>query len=835
MKRLPIRVMSAAMVASLMLSAAACDKGSGAAGDGGLGGLLGGGSGSGGVAVTNQSRSGVKISADSPWFDVKQLNVNTKADPSRPVEYSAQRLGGIDKDKMLIITSGSYKMDDVSDAMLKDANFNYADYVFNFIDVIDRATGDSIKTIDLSEVLDGEDYLDGAELSDGKIICHVTSFDMNTYESISKTIELDANTGAVLDSHKDNISTDSYENTFKVGDYVIQTEYEWTETSSGYNLHLSSPDGTKNVVKLGDNNSSIYDIRLIIGIDENTALIPASAEDGWKFFELDLKSGTCKELDSKDYEWMNMDDVYSPYTNKAGETFFTSPTGVCKVNLKDKVIEKLFDFSWCDINRNKLAYLEIADITDDTLILSGEIYNPDPYNPLSQSDFVMYEFTKAATNPHAGKTILELYQNWGYTQDKIGDAIVKFNQTNSEYFIEVTDRYKEDYSQSMFDTVKNDDDYESANLDVQQKLSNQLAMDILNGEGPDILMNVGEYGQLNNSNYLVDLTTYIGELDSNKYFTNVIDASKVDGKLYNLPICFGIDGIQTDTKYAGASGVGFTTEEYEKFLKETLNGKDVITSGQAVYFAKLFNTMSDKFIVNGKADFSGPEFAAIAEYVKNNVSPNATNWDEMYNDDENAYYAVGVGATVFKGDSYYPDQYDAVYSTCYGMSYYLTTMVQTKGGTGIYGLPSADGRGPAVESYLSVAVSAQSVNADACGEFVKMLMSDDVQLNFAMNDNLVLSREAFRQGAQKAVEYYNGDGYDYYFGSDTKNRFKFTEEHIDSMENIISSCSRINSADADINIILIEEMPAYFSGQKDLDSVIAIAQDRIQKVLGERG
>ena len=835
MKRLPIRVMSAAMVASLMLSAAACNKGSGAAGDGGLGGLLGGGSGSGGVAVTNQSRSGVKISADSPWFDVKQLNVNTKADPSRPVEYSAQRLGGIDKDKMLIITSGSYKMDDVSDAMLKDANFNYADYVFNFIDVIDRATGDSIKTIDLSEVLDGEDYLDGAELSDGKIICHVTSFDMNTYESISKTIELDANTGAVLDSHKDNISTDSYENTFKVGDYVIQTEYEWTETSSGYNLHLSSPDGTKNVVKLGDNNSSIYDIRLIIGIDENTALIPASAEDGWKFFELDLKSGTCKELDSKDYEWMNMDDVYSPYTNKAGETFFTSPTGVCKVNLKDKVIEKLFDFSWCDINRNKLAYLEIADITDDTLILSGENYNPDPYNPFSQSDFVMYEFTKAATNPHAGKTILELYQNWGYTQDKIGDAIVKFNQTNSEYFIEVTDRYKEDYSQSMFDTVKNDDDYENANLDVQQKLSNQLAMDILNGEGPDILMNVGEYGQLNNSNYLVDLTTYIGELDSNKYFTNVIDASKVDGKLYNLPICFGIDGIQTDTKYAGASGVGFTTEEYEKFLKETLNGKDVITSGQAVYFAKLFNTMSDKFIVNGKADFSGPEFAAIAEYVKNNVSPNAMNWDEMYNDEENAYYAVGVGATVFKGDSYYPDQYDAVYSTCYGMSYYLSTMVQTKGGTGIYGLPSADGRGPAVESNLSVAVSAQSVNADACGEFVKMLLSDDVQLEFAKKDNFVLSREAFRQGAELAIEYFNGEGYDYYFGSDTKNRFKFTEEHIDSMENIISSCSRINSADADINIILIEEMPAYFSGQKDLDSVIAIAQDRIQKVLGERG
>ena len=35
-------------------------------------------------------------------------------------------------------------------------------------------------------------------------------------------------------------------------------------------------------------------------------------------------------------------------------------------------------------------------------------------------------------------------------------------------------------------------------------------------------------------------------------------------------------------------------------------------------------------------------------------------------------------------------------------------------------------------------------------------------------------------------------------------------------------------------MILIEEMPAYFLGQKDLNSVIKIAENRIQKVLDER-
>ena len=41
-------------------------------------------------------------------------------------------------------------------------------------------------------------------------------------------------------------------------------------------------------------------------------------------------------------------------------------------------------------------------------------------------------------------------------------------------------------------------------------------------------------------------------------------------------------------------------------------------------------------------------------------------------------------------------------------------------------------------------------------------------------------------------------------------------------------------SDAAINAILIEEMPAYFSGQKDLDSVVKIVQDRVQKALDER-
>ena len=75
-----------------------------------------------------------------------------------------------------------------------------------------------------------------------------------------------------------------------------------------------------------------------------------------------------------------------------------------------------------------------------------------------------------------------------------------------------------------------------------------------------------------------------------------------------------------------------------------------------------------------------------------------------------------------------------------------------------------------------------------------------------------------------------------YYGEDVPdNRFKYTTEHIDKLENIILNCSIMFAEDGEINKVLCEEMPAYFSGQKELSEVVAIAQERVQKILNERG
>ena len=90
--------------------------------------------------------------------------------------------------------------------------------------------------------------------------------------------------------------------------------------------------------------------------------------------------------------------------------------------------------------------------------------------------------------------------------------------------------------------------------------------------------------------------------------------------------------------------------------------------------------------------------------------------------------------------------------------------------------------------------------------------------------NFVLNRELFRETGEGAVNYFNSisisNMYGGYYGEDIPdNRVKYTTEHIDILENLILNCSAMWSEDAEINNILIEEMPSYFSGQKELDKV----------------
>ena len=799
-----LKLVAGLLSASMLLSVAACSNKGGSGGHGGK-----------------------KISADDPWFDAKKIEVDLGIDTSKETEYKYSQLAGISDDYLIVITSGNYKMPSNADWETID----YKDYSISSLSVIDRKTNETVKIVDLNNVINDNEYVEGsAYFDDGLVKVIVTSYNDQTWEMKSREISIDPSSGEIVNANETEESA-SIEKSFVVGDYRIDSASHWNEEFSYYTLYVKSPDGEKKSVDIKQPNKSLYGIYTVFQLSENKVLVPVETQNGTTFYELDLTTVTIKEVDGKEYDWIDTTMLYSSFTASDGTVYYSLPAGISKVDMKNKKIVDVFNFSWCGINRSLLTNLQLADVKDDKILLCGEYYGESNISQMpdwDHAEFMIVELNKADKNPHAGKTILELFASYGYTGDQVANAINKFNESSDKYFIEVTDRYTRDINYD-YDSFNSDDEMATAETKIYSDISNKLAMDIMNGSGPDMFLDVSYFGQLNNDNYLKDLTPYLADINSDKYFTNIIDISKVDGKLYNLPFCFSINGIQTDGKNAGASGVGFTTEEYVKFLNDTLNGDDVITSGQAHYFTTLFNAMSEKFIKNGKADFSGPEFAALAEYVKDNVVENSTPWDET---------EEGNGMVV----SYDPTEptpvVSAVYSTCSGYMNYFQNMDSLNGGSAILGIPSSDGRGPMVNSYYSIAISAQAYDADACGEFVKLLLSDEIQRNYAMSGNFVLNRQAFREAGEEAVKYFNENSLNSiygYSGMDVPdNRVKYTSEHIDELEKIIDSCSLMSAEDAAISLILLEEMPSYFSGQKDLDSVVKVAQDRVQKVLNER-
>lgn len=785
MKRLILKLCSLIMIMSVALSIASCGKSNG------------------------NKRDAEIIVEDSPWFESEVIKVDLGIDTSKELSSYEAKMTGFDDKYMVILFTGTYWSQSDTDAGEPFAN----------ISVLDRETKE-VKRFGLADSLGENDYVNGGTYKDGKLTLQVNTYDPKTYSVSVVDKDVDIVTGEILETRKHNNSEDTYSvNSYEIGDYSVKAALKGMDTNLKVVLAWSSSAGDKNQVEIKGDNNILYGVPVILPIKDTRILVPVYSERETLFYEIDLKDGTLNSLDAKDYEWLRLEEMGTTFIGTDGKTYTKyNGKGISCIDFDNKTVDTFLDFNWCDVDLNVLSQLNMIENDGKSVALAGSVegrFRLSTDNTPSVLEYYVVELTKAEKNPHAGKTVLSLYMANETGFDEVADAILDFNNSNTEYFIKITDKYSKDHTAMR--EAKSNEEYRLASLNSDNDMSNQLTMDIINGTGPDIYVNTSNLGVLNNDNYLVDLSPYFKDLDSSKYFTNIVEASKVDDKLYQLPVCYRIEGIETKSELVGTSGVGFTLEEYKEFVQGPLNGNDIIRTGQAFYFTKLFNNMSDKFIINGKADFSCPEFTELASYVNDNVQ------DKRLSEDD----ANESSDTLIAG-----------ITTCYGISAFFGELAEFNGDFTIVGLPSYDGRGPQFDAWVSVAVSAQSTDVNACAEFAKLLLSDDIQTGFAEQEYLVLNREAFRNVGLAAVEYYNGAGVRRLASQGypiTENRFVYSTKDIDDLEKIILSCSGMKAEDSAISIILIEEMPAYFTGQKDLDSVITISQDRAQKVLDERG
>ena len=151
------------------------------------------------------------------------------------------------------------------------------------------------------------------------------------------------------------------------------------------------------------------------------------------------------------------------------------------------------------------------------------------------------------------------------------------------------------------------------------------------------------------------------------------------------------------------------------------------------------------------------------------------------------------------------------------------------------GLPTSDGRGPAAIISTSVSVSAVTDIKEGCVDFVKTLISKDIQEKCTCNP---INRTALPGVLDRSMELFmyeytvagftsesDAARYDYYLPTD-----EMKASYIANMENV----EVVSASDPSIRAIVSEELSEAYSGQKDIKDIEVTLENRLKTLYSEK-
>ena len=434
--------------------------------------------------------------------------------------------------------------------------------------------------------------------------------------------------------------------------------------------------------------------------------------------------------------------------------------------------------------------------------------------------------TKADKNPHAGKTRLKLGID-GNISCVFLEHVLEYNKDpNNTARIEITD-----YTADV-DIYGNNSDVEQGLLDS----TNQLVMDMLSGNGPDILVGYSELSRFNTDTMLVDLNPMIDSdstVNRDELFDNILRSFESDGKLYTLPLTYTLEGMAVNTSFSGAKE-NWTFADFEQMASSLSSDVQPLASESQDELLKLWmRSLSSHFIddQNQTVDFESEEFRALLETVKKYGMTKDPDADRtgLYMNFDNKHFNENMIASL--------------YTSLCDLQSYATLSKESSGHTVAFtGVPSLNGMGMAAQGQLSMAVTTSCEDTDLAWEFIRSFLKEDIQEDLSFNsDTLPVNKNAFRKNCQIEIEVNNKalqnlkDSPAAAMDPDIVDVYvELTDAHVDAMANLISSVSSSQSWDNDIMDIVLEETAGFFAGQRTVDDVCKIIQNRANIVVKER-
>ena len=745
------------------------------------------------------SDDGDKISEDDLWYNSSYLELAApySDDEVAMCQFMEPTVIGDDL-YLLLLAERNF---DISEAM-NNENFDISQIVINSICKYDMS-GNFIEEIPIENPTDSDvAIISTLDEYEGKLKLGFETLSSGD-NAIGKHYEImDPDTHQFVDSYDIDIPVD--ENTMifdtaDVGDYQVVFMYVFGEGSLDFQFAVTEGGRLLNTIDVAEEvpDLTINDIADYNAIDDHTIAMMASTPDGIVEITLDVEAGT---LTSSGNVSANRKHTY---LSADGGSFAIDTQGIW--TLDESMNENLYiPFTAANVNVSNATNGNVVYCDGNKVIIYGQKVTDNivPDNYLIVMD-------KADSNPNAGKSVLKictLNEHLSYAE---AEAICRYNNQSEDYFAQVM-VYESD--------ATDETDYGSIN-----SVTNQLMVDLIAGEGPDVVLNGCGLEQLNNPEYFVDMNEYLNGsdgVDSSALYADIISANTShDGKLYQLPLGFNIRGIMAPSTLHADGTTGFTFDEYNTFVNDSCNGHDPIGLDKTTYLIECLSDSDIDYIVDGQVNFDSAEFRALAQYCHDYVYESS---DDVEGESDSTVKVYDVELTS-------------------SADYILFYQLANKTDMFVYGYPAATQGTASAQIECSAAISAvcDDDTKEAAWDFVKVLLSDDIQkLEDECNP---ISKEAFQYVAMRGLDSANSQydmlanmGYSpmiiAMFGLS-----RVSEDVVNGYIEVADSINRTTSMDTAVSAILSEEMGAYFSDQKSLDDVISIVNNRAQTIVSERG
>ncbi len=465
--------------------------------------------------------------------------------------------------------------------------------------------------------------------------------------------------------------------------------------------------------------------------------------------------------------------------------------------------EVILDLSDTFVNGLFTADPELVLVTDDKVV----IHEKEEWkgSSLDTSKLILLEKTDA--DPNAGKALLSLAPLLEMTSQEYY-AVNDFNRNSDKYFIEVDYKY---YDALMkYEDLEEDSaypDYGIINACAADAVD-ILMSDIREGTGPDLVIYDNSSAQLNNEDYLTDLTKRISaekDLAGGDYMAYILEPNGWDGNHYRLDYGFCFDGMVIKDSLTESGAQGLTFEQYEKVINEN-NGGVINFAFDDISMMKALISSSDYFAYDKSGKFTiNDGFKELADYITS-VPDGSYDVDCRENDPLHENHCGNFNAY---------DDY------CFTGGYAEFSVI---------GKPSPDGHPEAV-SGRGTGITSCCVLKDAAWSFVMKMMSPDVQLMSGYYDHDPVLKSALRTIYEEQTEQHNAlcGVYPKSYSSVPVPGY-LLDRYMDQ----ISDAVRVPDVDSSVLVIFYEEMPAYFEGQKSYEDVTSIIGNRVNLMLSER-